>query len=743
MTDRHHAQLTSRTGGHATFDGIRVDGRIAGLLLDVSTVQTFNNRGVRHLELVYTFPLPANAVLLSMTVRLGERLLTGSVVEKRAAAARYEDMLADGDSAIMLERTADGSYCLNIGNLAPGETGEITLRYAQALRFDGDGLRVCIPTVIAPRFGDPVRDAGLDPHQVTAHNLHAAYPFALSLQLAPEFSGATVASPSHPIAVSAGRVVLHGDATLDRDFVLTLTGFDHSSGAIAAADPVTPGQSAVLAGFRPSFTDAAPRPVRVKILVDCSGSMAGDSIAAARKALQAVLADFRGDDRFSLSRFGTTVEHRNHLLWKPTPVTRIRAARWIGHLEADMGGTDMGDALASTFALDDATPSDVLLVTDGHIHAIDSVNDAARTKGHRLFIVAIGSATSEEHLRRLARATGGAVDFLAPGEPVAPAIRRMFARLRSPRLDRLRLAWSSGRTVRWALLPEVVFSGDTVHVYALIDDAAADGDTLTLFGRASDGAEHTIGVATMHAAPDDGALARMAIHAQLDDSPAQNAQLACTYGLVTRHTNFLLTLERAAHEKAHAMPHLQHIDQMVPAGWAGTGSVRHFRQPAVFRREGVSEAMHMARNGVENYDIPAFLRKYDDGYLTPLALHTLLATTLPAAWDVSYADLLASGIDPAVVQWLQNSVDTHLPERQVVASFLACMACADMQRTLAGAASASAPWWARRRTPACPPMPPTADAQLVARIAAALAGITALEWPPAVRLRHAETATTS
>ena len=39
------------------------------------------------------------------------------------------------------------------------------MRYAQALRLEGDGLRLCIPTVIAPRFGNPQRDAGLDPHQ--------------------------------------------------------------------------------------------------------------------------------------------------------------------------------------------------------------------------------------------------------------------------------------------------------------------------------------------------------------------------------------------------------------------------------------------------------------------------------------------------------------------------------------------------------------------------------------------------
>lgn len=783
MTHNTHARLESRNGGQAVFDGVQVECQVAGMLLHVSSVQTFRNPGTRHIELVYTFPLPADAVLLSMGVRLGERQLTGKIVEKQEASGRYEDTLADGDTAIMLEQASDGSCCLNFGNLGPGETGEITLRYAQALRFEGDALRVCIPTVIAPRYGNPVRDAGLGPHQVPAHNLFVQYPFALTLQLGPAFAGATVASPSHNIATRATdtgiSVVLPEDAALDRDFVLTLAGLAGASGAIAAPDPVSPGQAAVLAGFRPRFADTATRPIRVKILVDCSGSMAGDSIAASRRALQAVVAGFGEGDRFSLSRFGDSVEHRIHHLWKTTEVTRLSAARWIGDLAANLGGTEMEAALASTFSLDGAAPSDVLLITDGHIHAIDRVIKLARSAGHRLFIVAIGSAAAENHLRRLARATGGAVDFVAPGEGVAPAIHRMFARLRSPRLGELRLAWASGRSARWASLPDAVFSGDMVHVYAQMKGEAA-GDELRLYGCDSEGAEHEIGVAAVTAAPDDGALARMAIHARLhgDALPdaAQRTQFACDYGLVTAHTNFLLTVERAVGEKAQTMPELQRIAQMLPAGWGGAGSVVGSGMPkqmVVWRRESVSDQVSaMQANGVEDYDIPAFLRKAGDdlrysmpghrrrkslgqrmvewwkgaqdsnsartsGCLTPLDLHEMLASTPHALWDTTYGDMLASGIDRAVVDWLSVTFGTTWPEQMIVASFMACIAQSEMRCLLARETVPSS--WrtaikrvcSKRRIPASA-LPPGTDGQLVTRIAAALTGISTHAWPPAV-----------
>jgi cell division protein FtsZ len=49
------------------------------------------------------------------------------------------------------------------------------------------------------------------------------------------------------------------------------------------------------------------------------------------------------------------------------------------------------------------------------------------------------------------------------------------------------------------------------------------------------------------------------------------------------------------------------------AASAGHAAVDGMKQPAVWRREQASEQVQaMQRNGVETYDIPAFLRKQAD-----------------------------------------------------------------------------------------------------------------------------------
>jgi Ca-activated chloride channel family protein len=60
-----------------------------------------------------------------------------------------------------------------------------------------------------------------------------------------------------------------------------------------------------------------------------------------------------------MSRFGGTVIHRSLGLWTPTDTTRLAAQRWVGELEADLGGTEMEAALISTLNLAKTVTSDV------------------------------------------------------------------------------------------------------------------------------------------------------------------------------------------------------------------------------------------------------------------------------------------------------------------------------------------------------------------------------------------------
>lgn len=636
------ATLRNSQGAPLILKDVAITGELRGAMFEAHVRQTFSNPTETHAEVVYSFPLPWGATLLGVEVQLGQVKLNGTVVAKAQAEELYEANLSKGDAAIMLERGNDGHYVLHLGNLAPGEQCVIDMHYGQLLQFEQGGLRLAIPTVIAPRYGDAIRDGGLAPYQVPETDLLAEYGFSLTLNLYGALVNARIASPSHPISMANHAtdqmltVALPKQSYLDRDFVLVLDQLAQCSVATIAPDYVDEKTYVATASFSPSIPNAKAQNTAVKILVDCSGSMAGGSIQAARRALMAIVKKFNTGDKFSLSKFGSSVEHRSKSLWTTSEQSRLGAEKWIGELEADMGGTDMLDAIESTFALAHSSPCDVLLITDGQIHGVDDMINKAKASKHRVFSVGIGSSPSENLLRRLAVETNGACDFVAEGEAVEPAIVRMFNRLRSPAVTKVTVQWPEGFTPK--LLNEVdstAFDGDTLHASAWFGKKLIG--RITLLGQlAGQDTVQELGTVEINEPPATStALSRLAAagHMQELEDSTQATKLALDYQLVTEHTNFLMLHERSAEDKAPNMPELHKVRQMLPAGWGGAGMDHQIQysmplvirknvmslsqdisSPTVMRGRGASSPQVRALeiSGMDHYDIPAFLRRQID-----------------------------------------------------------------------------------------------------------------------------------
>jgi len=363
--------------------------------------------------------------------------------------------------------------------------------------------------------------------------------------------------------------------------------------------------------------------------------MAGDSIRAARRALQEILNRLNEGDKYSLSKFGSEVEHRTRSLWTTTETSLVAARRWVSQLDADMGGTEMEEALRSTILLTDDEACDVLLITDGEISAVQGVISAAKPAKQRVFVVGIGSSPSEGLIRELAQQTGGACDFVAPGEEVDPAILRMFARLRAPLVSNLSVQWPEGCKPSWtSALSQAVFDGDTLHVFATVH-AVPTGEVRLLgtIGKAGVSSSETLlGVARLHPLSEDAdsvpstdnvtavighSLSRIAASARLQETTdkKKKVRLALDYQLVTPLTNFLMEHIRADGEKATDMPVLRKVAQMTPAGYGGLGTV-DYGMPSVMRTvlysKMPSSKQHSMQMTDAEYEIPAFLRRDAD-----------------------------------------------------------------------------------------------------------------------------------
>ncbi|MGV0960639.1 MAG: VIT and vWA domain-containing protein [Limnohabitans sp.] len=626
-----------------------VTGRLNGLVAQIKIRQVYKNWSDDNVECVYTFPLGWQSVLLGMRVELNGKSMTGTVKPKKVAEAQYEEAISSGDLPVMLERSGKDLYTANIGNIQPGDEVVIELDYAQILKAEDGAIRFSLPTTIAPRYGD-ASAAGLKLHQQAEANPQAEHRLFLNLELSENLSQSTVYSPSHEIQLSRQgnqcSLKLEGAAWLDRDFVLVIDRLGDMNFAVAAHDSARPGEATVLTGgvYRPTGIEKQ-HPISIKVLVDCSGSMQGDSIEQAKDCLNWLFGQLNNTDQVSFTRFGSTVHHDHSELKPCTLIYRQLLKASSRRLNADLGGTEIDDALKEVIAIESGTPEEsknavILLITDGEVWNIEEIIATVRASGQRIYAVGVGSAPSESLLKDMADVTGGASEMVTPRESMQKAVERLLIKIRQTQAIEHEveceapIVWQSKSTGHAA-------AGSSLMSWTQINTQGTALNELEVVQTVYPNGQTTPCPVIWDESLD---LSRIAAALRLNDitKAKERERLAVEYQLVTSETNLILIHERAENEKADDMPELHQVKPMLAAGWSGNGVAAYRRAapslqvmrsgcdnvpfiaesridmsmsvPAMWRSNRSHSAARvdgMANAGMDDIEIPAFLRKQE------------------------------------------------------------------------------------------------------------------------------------
>lgn len=626
-----------------------VTGRLNGLVAQIKVRQVYKNWSDDNVECVYTFPLGWQSVLLGMRVELNGKCMTGTVKPKKVAEAQYEESISSGDLPVMLERSGKDLYTANIGNIQTGDEVVIELDYAQILKAEDGAIRFSLPTTIAPRYGD-ASAAGLKLHQQAEANPQADHRLFLNLELSENLSQGTVYSPSHEIQLSRQgnqcSLKLEGAAWLDRDFVLVIDRLGDMNFAVAAHDSARPGEATVLTGgvYRPTGFEKQ-HPVSIKVLVDCSGSMQGDSIEQAKDCLNWLFGQLNNTDQVSFTRFGSTVHHDHSELKPCTLIYRQLLKASSRRLNADLGGTEIDDALKEVIAIESGSPEEsknavILLITDGEVWNIEEIIATVRASGQRIYAVGVGSAPSESLLKDMADVTGGASEMVTPRESMQKAVERLLIKIRQTQPIEQEVAceapivWQSKSAGHAA-------AGSSLMSWTQINTQGTALDELEVVQTVYPNGQTTPCPVIWDESLD---LSRIAAALRLNDitKAKDRERLAVEYQLVTSETNLILVHERAENEKADDMPELHQVKPMLAAGWSGNGVAAYRRAapslqvmrsgcdnvpfiaesridmsmsvPAMWRSNRSHSAARvdgMANAGMDDIEIPAFLRKQE------------------------------------------------------------------------------------------------------------------------------------
>ncbi len=658
--------MAVESGHMLALRGADVAARISGLLAETTLVQKYRNDTDANLELSYTFPLPVSGTLLSFSVAIGQKTYQGEVVPRVKAEVEYEKAIGKGNSAFRLQEIRAGMYNATLGNVLAGESVEITLAYAEPLAWNGKCIRYRLPTTIAPRYGEP---GGMQPWQRPETSIAAAYPLSLKVTIVGTLAQCAIACPSHKISMKSDHevlsIMLAKGATMDRDFILEIECHQVESVGISATACGT--HIAMLTLLPPEVEDVGNTRDAV-LVIDCSGSMQGDSLALAKEGVLLALGSLEPNARFGIVAFGTKFMQFDKELQPANRKNLDMARRWVGYLD-NLGGTDINGALELALKLHDGHAMDILLLSDGQDWQAGKSINTAKTMGVRLFSLGIGSAVAEDAIRQMADDTGGACELVAPTEDMSERIYRHFNRMRQPRMSRLDITWPASPI--WESRPaRACFAGDAYTVFAALPEAS-DRDVNVAFEFSGQGTK-SIDVPLLRDDASSDAIVRVGARQRLASLPAKDRQdWAVKYQLMTGETDYLITVERADGEKATDLPALQVQPQMLPAGWGGTSSVRY--SPALYESPMVCASAASA--DYSHLEVPSVVRRSARVEVTALEygkfiekLQKRARRSLLPGLPKTCSDLKKLALQPA----LRNLIDRLLADHsdaEVLAAF--------------------------------------------------------------------------
>jgi Ca-activated chloride channel homolog len=659
----------------------------ADLIGGVQIHQSFVNRSEENIEVSYTFPLPAQAVLVDLILKIGGKELKGIVKAKTEAEEEYENAVVDGDLPILLTEVHPGLYSLDIGNLKPGEKIEITIKFLQKLSPVGNQVRIRIPTTLVPRYGTP-ESAGLEQHNAPETDIFTTRRTRFTGEFHGIFANAKIHSPSHELKLLEKDDFIQFKlkdlyTVMDRDFILLLDLPEKlSCGAMLVEEH---DQSLVMASFQPKPFDSDDKhPLNLHIVLDCSASMSSVSIEQSKLALSRILDLLQAGDQFNLTLFGS-----EHISFSPSllPATKKNISIFrdkIATINADLGGTEMLAALQSVFTQshDEGQPFDILLITDGAVYSHDNLLELAKSHPGRCFTVGVGHSAGEI-VEELAKATGGVCELVTPDETMAEKVERQFRRIRPPQFSEVRVKWPEKIIRQIPGNLDTIFPGDTVHVFAVYEKPPSGKVVLEI--KPKKGRKQVLKAKIKPAPFEKGSLnlhpmAQLAAGEQIksEKNQAIKANLCEHYGIVSEISSMILVHERSLAERPQSLPALHKVAHMMPAGAHGFGVIL--------------ESMTMMEDPGD-HDAPTFLCRTDsctpvhtsvsdifeiDSGSTAKAKRRALLTWIKSLVEdnhelstIGLQDLQGCGITSKHIRALQNMIDIEgYEESEVVICFL-------------------------------------------------------------------------
>jgi Ca-activated chloride channel homolog len=556
-----------------------VKAEISGFLSRVKVTQEFENNFSDKIEAVYVFPLPNNAAVDDMTMRIGERVVRGRIMKREEAKEVYEAAKSNGQIASLLDQERPNIFTQSVANILPGEKVIIEISYVETLKYEDGQYEFVFPMVVGPRYNpgtpigkqsggfspdtDKVPDASKITPQVAKDR--AGHDISIEVRLDAGVPVENVASKSHQIesnqlSAASSIIKLKNEKTIpNKDFILRYdVAGKKIEDAVLLHRAEKGGYFTLILQPPDNVRPQDVTPKEIVFVLDTSGSMSGFPIEKAKESMKLALDGLNPQDTFNLITFAGDT---SILFDKPVPATAENRRKAQAFLETREGGggTEMMKAIIAALAPSDSQQHVriVCFMTDGYVgNEPEIIAEIQKHPNARVFSFGIGGSVNRFLLDKMAEEGRGEVEYVALNDDGSAAAKRFHERVRSPLLTDISLDF--GNLPVADVYPKRIndlFSAKPVVIHGRFTKAGSG--TIRLRGK-SFGREtvREIAVNLPENEPNHDVLATLWARTRIDDLTSQDytnqkpeikdaiTNIGLEYRLLTQFTSFVAVEER-------------------------------------------------------------------------------------------------------------------------------------------------------------------------------------------------------
>lgn len=447
LTDETAGCLQIVTDGKPTICpllGTKVEADIVGFGARVTVRQTFTNPTDKPIEAIYTFPLPSDAAVDRMRMKVGDRIIEGSIRRKEEARRIYEEAKNKGQVASLLDQERPNIFTQSVANILPGAKIDIEISYVEMLKFEKGEFEFSYPMVVGPRFtGQGTNDPGKITPPITPKGTRTGAGIELKVNIDAGMRIESIDSKLHEINVGrngdsrATISLAKRDEIPNRDFILRyrVAGAQMKSAFLSYADQRNGGffTLILMPPKAPQGDQIAPK--EVLFVIDQSGSQGGFPIEKSRELTKKMIDALNPNDTFNVLGFNTQVNY----LWKEprkfSEANKMEAWAFVNGLQAN-GGTHLIDAVRGALSpqTDPKRRRLVVFNTDGYIgNDFEVLAEIAKHRANtRMFTFGIGNSVNRFLIEGMSREGRGDAEFVTLADSADAAVGRFIERTRYP-----------------------------------------------------------------------------------------------------------------------------------------------------------------------------------------------------------------------------------------------------------------------------------------------------------------------